>query len=82
MISKDRNKIYPLLQGIKVIQTQTFRDILNDLASIALIGFPSGDDDHELILVKISESDDIGCPMINALEFNMDATTKSFCSQA
>ena len=30
--------------------------------------FLSGGDNHELILVKTSNSDDIGCPMLNALD--------------
>ena len=34
-----------------------------------------------IILVKSRKSDDIGCPILNGLEFNMDATTKSFFSQ-
>ena len=82
VISKDRKKIYLPLRGIKFIQTHTFRNILNDLASIALNVFPSDGDNTRLILVKASESDDIGCPMLKALEFNLDATTTSFFSQA
>ena len=37
VISKDRKKIYLPLQYIKVFQTQTFRNIFNGLASIALM---------------------------------------------
>ena len=81
VVSKDRKKIYLPLRGITVIQTQNFRNILNDLASTPLIEFPSGGDNPELIIVKTSESDDIICPMLNSLEFNLDATTNSFCYQ-
>ena len=74
-------KIHLALQGIKVIQTLTFRNVMNDLASIALFEFPLGGNDTEIILVKTSKSYDIACPMFNDLECNLDATTKLFCSQ-
>ena len=82
MISKDKKKIHLPLQGIKVIQTHNFINILNDLSSIALIAFPLVGNDPELIIVKTSKSDDMGCLMLNALEFNLDPTTKSYFSQA
>ena len=82
MISKYRKIIYLLLRGNKVIQTHNFRNLLNDLWSFAIIFSPTDVDDPELILVKTSESDDIRCPMLNALEFNVDANKESFCSQA
>ena len=68
VISKDRNKIYLPLQGVKVIQTHNFRNILNDLESIELIVFPSGGDDTKLNLVKTRKSDDIRFPMLNDLD--------------
>ena len=36
----------------EVIQTKTFRNILKALPSIAVIAFPSGGDDPELIIFK------------------------------
>ena len=45
VISKDKNKIYLPLRGIKFIQTQNFKDIWNDLASITLMAATSSLDD-------------------------------------
>ena len=55
VISKERKKIYLPLKRIRVIQTLTFRNILNDLASISLITFSLGSDDTKTLSVKTSE---------------------------
>ena len=67
VISKDRKKRYLPLRGIKAIQTQTFRNILNDLSPITPIAFPLGDNNTGLILVKTIKPDGIGCQIINTL---------------
>ena len=82
VILKDRKRIYLPLQGNKVIQTHTLSNLLNKLSPFAIITLQLNVDNPELFLVKTSKSDGIKCPMLNALEFNLDPTTKSYFSQA
>ena len=76
IISKDRQKIYLPPLGIKVVQAQTFRTIFNGLESIAVIAFLLVGRDLWLIIFKTIDSDDIRCPILNALVFNLDATVR------